>query len=412
MSRSRHDRILLLATARDVSNAQQLEGELKRRHFAVDLSTYGAGYARGDRWDPHSTHVVALIPRPHTSTDGFQPPEATAHLVSEYPNHRVTIVAHVDDGLPQASFEQAYQVVWDSGRLSQLLSEVIRAITGPWPFWLEARFAAEDVIEPTGVAWWSNDLLIAATHRDHLIQLSDAGGVSLVLPGLSEPHPVTVDRRQIFVANVGENNIITAQIVHGQAAALREIDVGPLDPGLDRPHSATRIGNLMAIADTDNNRVVMGREQQPSSWLTLDGAAPGQPFRFPCGLHFSVNQLWVTNRDVGLIDLFELSPRPRHLMRFGDDCLVDPNALIRWRDFLIVADEQRRSLPVFRIQEHKGMIHAVDSIGELAVPVLGSPFGLSINRGERLAVADRDLGCVWTIALEHVPLLADVAAWP
>jgi hypothetical protein len=77
-----------------------------------------------------------------------------------------------------------------------------------------------------------------------------------------------------------------------------------------------------------------------------------------------------------------------------------PVGVVTWSDFLIVADEESKRLRVFNRPHEKDDFPPDSVLQDLAAPWLRSPFGMAINRENRLAVTDRDQRCVWIIDLE------------
>lgn len=357
---------------------------MARRGIRAEVRVHNQGrreYSRIDGFDV----VLWFLPRdPLSGHDESLLIDALSGALAVVPAHRHDLHAKLPLG---------HEPIIDIGRPDDLLASLILAGMPALPSWLSCR-VSEQVTEPTGVAWWNSHLLVCDAGQEAVLHLGLDGRVGHVMPGLNEPHHIHLDRRILFVANTGESTVLRGTFRPKDGIGLID-DIGR-QHGIEfnRPHGVWAASDILAVADTDNQRVMLGlRRGQAWTWTEH---RPPEGFWFPCGVHLLGPHVWVTNSDIGAIDHTNLADPSGRWLRIqpGPDVLRDPNALARWQDLLFIADEVRQRLVVAKVNEETG---ALSGYTDVAEDWIGSPWGLSVNAGGHLAVSDRLHGVVWTV---------------
>jgi hypothetical protein len=383
--------ILFVVSPADVPYGQRLVRALAARGAEAHVCVYGTGRARSHHWDPLTTRVVAVLPRPGQRAEWTD--DLVRHLGGETAGFRVALLAHGEPDVPH-EIASAFDVLVDTNRPDALLHDLVGYATGPWPHWLGCRVSSVAVVEPVGAAWSSRDLLVVDAAREHLVLLDRDGSVSLLLAGLTEPHHVQVDGRRLVAANAGEGVVLEATLRQGLLQGLHDVrPPGPEPEGLARPLAAARRGDLLAVADTGHDRVLVARGGR---WAVLDPPGPRRPE--PCALAFDDrDRLWVAYRECDEVDVFACGRVAGPSVRLPVE-VAAPTALARWRDRLVVADDARRALVVVEVAEVGG-VPRVGHHRTLATDQVRAPSAVAVNGSDQLAVGDRDLGCIWTVDL-------------
>lgn len=297
----------------------------------------------------------------------------------------------------------------------RLFEEIYRALLGPLPAWLDLRMRPSQIHRPTGVAWWTEDVYVADEEYEHVVRIGLQNS-NVVLPGLTEPHHIHLDRRLLSVANKSADQVLMCDIDDGMATNIRsytEINGMPLR----RPHDMKCAQYIMALADTDNQRVVISdaSNMEKARWREL---SPMLPFRAPCGVFISPSDIWVADTFNHRFVRFDHGGNELQVFGSygdGDYQFQFPVAIQRWKNYVFVSDEENERLQVFRcdVQEQNPKLLTFGYLGRLAPGVIQQPFGLSVNHENRLAVADRKQKCIWVVdlgpALQH---LADKSEFP
>jgi len=378
----------------DVKFAESLRVDLALRQWSVDLAAFNVG-----EHAPLDTNLeqVAVAVVPHG--DGVEYQVFMTWIESMLSRGRAPVLL-VPEGteLPARVQSSAGGIVFlDTLNYDLMFDDLYRKLTGTFPAWLDVRVRPSLVQSPTGVAWWADDLFVADDRFDHVVRMSPNDS-TVVVPGLYEPHHVYLDRRHLVIANKSANEILECDIVDNMAARIETLHhVDGLD--LARPHDLQIDGRMSVIADTDNARVVF-RSGKSAPWET---AQPDQPFSFPCGVCLDETGFWVA--DSYNHRLLKFDRQGRQLLAYGSHGegpseFSFPVGIRRWRDLLFVADESNERLKVLEVIEGAdGRTELLPRHGQLGGSRLGQPFGLSVNRNNRLAVTDRKQKCVWLIDL-------------
>jgi len=279
--------------------------------------------------------------------------------------------------------------------------QVLRFTMGPLPEWLQLFCRPSQTQMITGACWWGDDIIVADQYYDHVVKLRNQTSVVL-LAGLDEPSHLHLDRRDLLIANTGVHEIICARLRGGTLWNLSTFHGSFFGRELKRPHGAFQGGGYSAIADTDNHRILFksGHFETFGEWTetTLE-------LNFPCAVHCSDNGLWIADTfGQRLIDLsLSASVTIRSSIEGSGTApgkMAFPVGLCMLGKLLFVSDEQNKRLQCFR--KHGTGWTVLSS--EVGAPWIGSPFGLSVNRGRKLLIGDRDRGCCWVIDLRQAGL--------
>lgn len=387
---------LVVTCINDHRFVQHLVEDLVRRNLTVHWWVVG-GSSRTAA-DLASYDAVLLFAR----QDGLEDPFGWLPVGTDMSNVTLVVSKHALTSRTWAIPPGPRAVIAQGDRNDMLLREMILAKGPPPPPWLDCR-VHRTLVKPTGVAWWNDDLLAADVARECVVQLDGGGGAIDALTGIGEPYHIGLDRRRVFVTDVSENRIMTAEVrpglgfTHIDDLSVPADEIGGV--GLAKAHGVWASEGLLAIADTDNQRVLLRYNRQaPYRWEVFTGP---EPFNYPCGVMFFGTELWVTNSDVGIVDVFDLlGERAPWRYAPGLDVLVDPNATVRWKDLVFITDEVGQTLLGGRCSLD-GATPELD-LDAVASQWICAPWGMSVNATSRLAVADRLLGVVWLI---------DIPAW-
>lgn len=278
-------------------------------------------------------------------------------------------------------------------------------VLGPLPEWLHLYCRPSQMRNPTGAAWWTDDIVVADEYYGHLLKVKRYD-TSVLLAGLDEPYHVHLDRRALLVANPGANEVICARLQDGSIAGLRTVKQ-VLGKKLKRPHGVFQGNKYSLIADTDNQRVLWKSgdfNDRQATWSELSG----QEFSFPCGVYGGGDSAWIAdtfNHRILRVELSEPAYRGYEIGGASHELTTFsfPVSVCTWNDLLFVSDEQNKRLQVLRFsQEKRGSLLRTCS---LAGDFIGSPMGVAVNRSNCVLVADRDRGCCWVIELAACPVI-------
>ena len=384
--------VVLLREPADVELAEQLRGDLTVRDWAVTVDVHAsrAAYVTPD------TLVISIVPHQH---------EPGLHHLEALSDAGMAPILVLDSGeqLPEWANRNGCRATVIRGHVGyeRFFEDLYRAMVGPLPAWLDLRMRPRHLIAPTGVAWWNEDVYVADDKLDHVVRLG-AIDSAVILPGLNEPHHIHLDRRTLIVSNKSADEVLVVRLTDGLADEVTPVTSA--GSPLRRPHAAQLSTFAAAIADTDNNRVLVSWDREgerPREWKV---ATPESPLNAPCGLQLDADLLWIADtfnhrivgihRDRGEVVSFgEYGDGPMGF-RF-------PVGVTTWRDMLFVADENGKRLHAYRWRTGHDEHLEIETITTLlAGPHVRQPFGLAVNREDRLAVADRQHKCVWLIALD------------
>jgi len=214
---------------------------------------------------------------------------------------------------------------------------------------------------------------------------------------------VSADRRQLLVANKSADEIIVATIVDDMAtdiSPIREIN----GVRLAHPHAARQSNYRVALADTDNHRVMLATGQLHSTTPDWFEVTPTKPFFGPCDVQITSSHVLVCdtfNHRIVVLDIDGLEIGEFGQYGEADGEFKYPVAVYCWQNYVFVAEEEGKRLQVLQVTYANGGVQAQTVVSALAPRAIRSPFGLSVNRANRLAVVDRDRLCVWLVDLEE-----------
>lgn len=383
----------IFCLSEDAVVSGQLRVDLERRGWSVFLTLFGSAPKIGTG-SPDSTFIGWLPHRVDRHSDligqlAIVGAEAQQTLIL-VPGE-VTLPGQIP--LPP----NATLLVVDAFDYDRTFEDIFRALHAPWPTWLDVRVRPSQLTRPTGVGWWSEDLVVADERFEHVVRIGPDNS-TVLLPGLSEPQHVDVDRRQLLVANKGGDEIVVASLVDDMASEVG--CVRNIEGEFAHPHAARQAQYHVAIADTDHHRVLLGAGQlhrsEDIAWTVIGGLSG------PCDISLSQGLLLVADTFSHRVLAYDLDGSAlgvvgQYGVRMGD--FSYPVGVTTWRDYVFVSDEEGKRLQVLQMQRGRNVVDFTP-IGMLARSVIRSPFGLDVNRENRLAVSDRDRRCVWLVDIE------------
>jgi hypothetical protein len=226
--------------------------------------------------------------------------------------------------------------------------------------------------------------------------------------GLHEPHHVHLDRHKLLIADKGSHRIVLGDLESGAVGNIRSITSD--EQGFACPNGVHQAEGLMAVADTDQHRVLITEDdywspgtRQNGGWRELEARGG---FRHPCGTYVSGDFIWVADTFHHRLVAFdhegcELRELPGYGWEPGR--FAYPVSVAAWHDLLLVADSEARRVQAFQVESAGPHLVPLSGKGlgegELGRPWVANPFGLSVNHNGRLAVGDRLRRCVWLIDL-------------
>lgn len=380
------------------------------RGLALDLQLRGFAVGEAEpnveaSLDPAliGTDVVSVVLVPYEPTDPRKGDRSLDHLDQVSRRGRAPIViGDVNDRRINHLAARVHGIIrFGEGYADHdtVFEQLFKTLVGPFPRWLDVRVRPSLISAPTGLSWWSDELLVADEHYGQVVLVS-AGATKVVVDGLSEPHHVHVDKSSLLVANRGDHSLIIACLEAGSAKDIRAVG------GLRHPSGVHQSHGVTAIADTDNHRVVL-TDRDP----TAAAASRWRPASVRGGLRYpgavDGNGLWIWVADTFHHRLVVLDHAGRQVRDFNGYGLEPgrfayPVGLASWRRRLFVADAEPQRIQAFGVDP--GDRHLQPSLyelgdGRLGHPWIGSPFALAVNRHGRLAVSDRLRRCVWLIDL-------------
>ena len=309
-----------------------------------------------------------------------------------------TVCVFTIDAIPP-SLPQSIRII-NAGLigLDRGLAHLLHFIFGS-PRDVELICVPSQMMQVTGVSWWKDEeIIVADEYFGHVLRIRKRHETTVLLVGLDEPYHLHLDRRILAVSDLGANEILTGRIVLG---ALTDVIAIPIaaNERFKRPHGVYQGAGFSVIADTDNHRVLWKKphiRNTEENWNEIKGK-----FLFPHAVCADREQMWVAdtaNRRIVRIrplkgKLEEVEFPLRHLVRDAS-----PVALCRADRYLLVSDDANGCVSVFKVPDRGRTLPLVAR--SLLSDYVASPLGLSVNRGRRLAVADRGRGVVWVSNLD------------
>jgi len=324
---------------------------------------------------------------------------------------RTVVVADLSDPRVERLQASPWSVIrYGGGGLDYdgVFEQLLVALLGPLPTWLELRTSPSLVVAPTGVSWWSDELLVADEHGGQVVRLGSAD-TRMIVGGLREPHHIHLDRHKLLIADKGGQRVLIGEVYPGGTSSMRTLSVSG---GLLHPNGVHQAEGLLVIADTDHHRVLMTADDPWASRRrpSFSEIRPAGGFRYPCGVFVDREMIWIADTFHHRLVVTDHSGREWETEFTGYGWAAGefayPTSVARWRDKLVVADAEARRIqvlgltdndsgrPQLTMQRGEGLEE-----GELARPWIGNPFGLSINRDGRMAIGDRLRRCVWLVDL-------------
>lgn len=405
--------IVILRESSEVTVADAIRNDLAAREWSVTVDSFASHLLEPERlMKARLPSVLAFIPK------GEVLRQRCLNRLKQLVEARIypVLVIPDDTELPSWLYEQGVRSIVSAGSVTydRLFEDIFRGLVGPLPSWLDVRVRPTQMLRPTGVSWWTEDVYVADERFEHVVRIGTVDS-QVVLPGLFEPHHIHLDRRLLCVANKSANEILLAQIVDDMAVDVRSlVECGPTQ--LKMPHDVCCHRFMLAVADTDNHRVLLahGNNFERAEWKP---AEPLSPLQAPCGLHVDQQVIWVA--DTFNHRLIAFDHGGRQIAEFGSygdelDQFRFPVGVYSWYGYLFVADEESERLKVYRKTDGGELLLEVLSL-KFGAPWVQQPFGLSVNRENRLAIGDRKQKCVWIIdlypALDELGAEGNELAW-
>lgn len=374
--------------------SSQIRSDLASRDWSVRVESFAGRISASV--DPI---VLAIVPEDVSYHSVVFPRIAQLSQSSE----NIIVVLPVGVRLPDEMYDGRLRGVVSSGAepYDRVFEDIFRSLVGDVPDWLDMRIRPSQIFRPTGVTWWTEDVFVADERYEHVVRIGPNDS-TVILPGLFEPHHIHLDRRTLFVANKSANEVLTCQLTDDMATDVQSVTKA-LDIGLAKPHDVQSRHFRIAIADTDNQRILVANSSNSLSspkWIAMQ---PSKPFSGPCGLYVEATGLWIA--DTFNHRLVHFNAEGNQDLEWGNRGTQQgefsyPVGVHVYKHFLLVAEEENERVQVLRIERDEAENSlSLSSVGFLAENWIGQPFGISINRENRLAVADRKQKCVWIINL-------------
>lgn len=401
--------ILVIAEVSDADLAHRIVGDLRKRGHRAILSEVGPELGNLSFWvGAHPTPIIVV------------PENPSSEQVAAFANHTrdaiekgatpIVITDPASRALDEVDRSHLRHII--RRRIPQsdydaVFSSLFEALLAPYPSWLTVVLRPSVLEAPTGVGWWGDELLVADEHFGHLAYGPDMNDV--VLPGLSEPHHIALDRAKVLICDRGANEIVTGDL-HGGAFTPRSRIGKICGEDLLHPNGIHQGHGRTVIADTDNHRVLFtdgdlwGRRRP--KWQDLP--TPTNGYRFPCAVQTDERAIWVA--DTFRHRVVIVPHGASEVLEFGtygwmEDDLAYPVGIATWRDWVFVAEAGQKQVRCFTVgwdtAAEDGPLTVVSARQNLASGWIGNPFGLAVNREDRLAVTDRDRRCIWLIDLDE-----------
>lgn len=399
----------------DTDIASRLVADLTRRGFQVRSNELGTVSRYAYRVKDETR--VAICVFPHAAPTAVHYDQALAELRDLLEQNLLPIVLIRDtDGLPGWAMEGRLNLIrTTSSGYDTAFEALFRVLIGPLPPSADVVSRPSVLESPVGVAGWLQDLWVSDDSFGHIVRI-DGPRTTVPVPGLDDPQQLHLDRTKLLVANKGADQILCADVKQGGAVTNIRSLIDSKTGALSRPNAVHQAAGHTAVTDTDNHRVLLTRDDAWRDPVRWDAIPVDSGLRFPCGVHIGSRYIWVADTYNHRL-LAARRENPTALSRVELDDSIYPVAVIedvRGR-FVMISDEHGKRVLFYRLEaDADGCPRLVPQIsfgaaatpsGGKAVPI-GTPGGMSVNRDNRLAVADRQLACVWLLQLDA---LADLS---
>lgn len=274
---------------------------------------------------------------------------------------------------------------------------VMRTALGPHPDWLELVCRPSQMRSVVGAAWWNDEVLFSDEYYDHVIRIKGFES-NVIVSGLDEPYHISLDRRRLYISNLGSDEIISARIRSGAAWDIHSI-VRICDQPLRRPHGIYAGDGYLYVGDTDNHRLM----ELPQSDLKDAAGTVIAELQFPCAVYRSGEHLWATETLSSQLHCFrrinnKWTPVRIELPENTDISI--PVSLTGWRDMLLISNERSSRVDVYRVVNCDDAVRLESVLEGLGSPAVGSIVGMGVNRFGKLILGDRVRGCGWIVDIE------------
>lgn len=406
--------VVLVRAASDAGIATRLSQALEARGFGVRTTEPGTTVSL------ESIRSPPVIVLPHEAPTGALYAEFNTYFraLGERMRQAVVVARVDDDPWTGATSFRPYDVVRTAApRLNEdavvgsLVSTLLLPQARPW---LNVSVRPSMIHSPVGVTWWERELFVADESLGHVVRLYAAGD-NLVTPGLDEPFHIHADRSKLLVANRVAHEIIMADVNKpGGLSSNHRTLTAAAGRAFARPHGVHQAYGCTVVADTDNHRVVATLED---IWLVREPRwheiAADIAVTYPCAVLSSAHGIWIADTFNDRLILASREGDVRSIIPGSSDGegFDRPVALATDTEqrILIVSEECCKRVRFLRIHT-EGRLETLASLAQQEtrpegadLAVMGTPMGLSVNRDNILAIADRERRCVWTIDLDEMP---------
>ena len=399
--------VLVCTGTAEMALAERVLGDLRKRGLSAFHAEPNTMLSHPDHWAVFAMRVEVVVIVPDSDLDSSVHLDLYSRYVRTLPTdvHPILVLPY-SVPLPEVvTVDRCKDVVRYAAPghdYDYIFGRIYSALVAPMPEWIEMRLRPSAIEAPTGVTWWSEDLVVADEYFGHIVQGNDL--TNILVTGLSSPHQLTLDREELVVADRGNNQIVTSEIVSGAASSFGS-ERKACGRSFLHPNGVAQHRGRMAIADTDNHRVVFSRApergRQRRKWEDVD---VGSSYSFPCGVELTDDMIWIADtfnhRIVGIEQSLDGRPVEYGNYGWGLSDLTYPVGIVPWRDYLFVAEAGPKRIHVLRVSGAEQERSISDVASSFCGAWIRDPFDMSISRADRLAVTDRAHRCVWLVSLE------------
>jgi hypothetical protein len=287
--------------------------------------------------------------------------------------------------------------------LAALIAAKLDRLFAP-PAWIRAVDVGGAVAEPTGVVHHEDDLFVADHEAGEVVRLGIDGQEIGRVGGFRHPHHIYRVDDLLVVCDTGNNRLVALDRDLQEKWTRRRLG----RVSLRSPHglASAESGSFLALS-TGNNALVSVLRGRVETVLQTPGGAAGSglgEFRSPCGVAATEALVLVADTFNHRVQVFNRGLE--YLGSFGTPGLGDgqmsyPVGVLAWRrGHVLVADERNQRLQLWHLKPTTTPVLSECLTSDLCGPWLGSPFGMSLVRGQDVVyVADRRNGALVAVDL-------------
>lgn len=283
------------------------------------------------------------------------------------------------------------------------------------------RHTLDEGIEgrPSALTFESNERLWYASSEGNLVRLTLNTADPRVLPtliepythtgfSLSNPQALTYENNTLYIADTGNNRIVSVNTANLTAAPVTLLDS---EDGLSAPAGLVLANNLIYIADSGNNRIVSWNSATPAVPFTVlispNTEIAETPLANPTALAFANNILYIADSGNGRILSFDTTQPGNGASVLLDTTvgLVNPTGLAfgtlyETSNMLYISDsESHRIFYINSLDPASGLQHVAGDTGvdggflrgdtmEAIYAILNEPSALALDSQGNVFLAD------------------------